>query len=144
METYSVKQASELIGITERAVQLKCKKEKIRKKNNRYLITEEHINEWITNTNETQQNETSLITEDFTEEQYNKLQEVIEDYPLKLKDVQHLQEMVESYRLQLEYLKKSLDKKDDMMQKLLTSLDNHTKNLLQKNYIEAKDKNYDE
>ena len=144
MKTYSVKQASELIGITERAVQLKCKKEKIRKKNNRYLITEEHITEWITNTNEAQQNEVSLITEDFTEEQYNKLQEVIEDYPLKLKDVQHLQEMVESYRLQLEYLKKSLDKKDDMMQKLLTSLDNHTKNLLQKNYIEAKDKNYDE
>jgi len=144
MKTYSVKEASELIGITERAVQLKCKKEKIRKKNNRYLITEEHITEWITNTNEAQQNEVSLITEDFTEEQYNKLQEVIEDYPLKLKDVQHLQEMVESYRLQLEYLKKSLDKKDDMMQKLLTSLDNHTKNLLQKNYIEAKDKNYDE
>ena len=144
MKTYSVKQASELIGITERAVQLKCKKEKIRKKNNRYLITEEHITEWITNTNEAQQNEVSLITEDFTEEQYNKLQEVIEDYPLKLKDVQHLQEMVESYRLQLEYLKKSLDKKDDMMQKLLTSLDNQTQNLLQKNYIEAKDKNYDE
>ena len=144
MKTYSVKEASELIGITERSVQLRCKKEDIRKKNNRYLITEQHILDWTTNTNEAKQNETSLITEDFTEEQYNKLQEVIEDYPLKLKDIKHLQEMVETYRLQLEYLKKSLDKKDDMMQRLLNSLDNHTQNLLQKNYIEAKDKNYDD
>ena len=144
METYSVKEASELIGITERSVQLRCKKENIRKKNNRYLITEEHIKDWITNTNEAKQNETSLITEEFTEEQYNKLQEVIEKYPLQLKDIQHLQEMIESYKLQLEYLKKSLDKKDDIMQRLLTSLDNHTQNLLQKNYIEAKDKNYDD
>lgn len=144
MKTYSVKEASELIGITERSVQLRCKKEDIRKKNNRYLITEEHIKDWITNTNEAKQNEPSLITEEFTEEQYNKLQEVIEKYPLQLKDIQHLQEMIESYKLQLEYLKKSLDKKDDIMQRLLTSLDNHTQNLLQKNYIEAKDKNYDD
>ena len=143
METFTVKEASELIGITERSVQLRCKKEKIRKKNNRYLITEEHIKEWITKPNETKQNEVALITEDFTEEQYNKLQEVIEDYPLKLKDIQHLQEMVESYQMQLEYLKKSLDKKDDMMQKLLSSLENHMKNLLQRNFIEAKEKNID-
>lgn len=144
MQTYSVKETAELIGITERSVQLRCKKDNIRKKNNRYLITEEHIKGWLNEANETKQNEVAFITEDFTEEQYNKLQEVIEDYPLKLKDIKHLQDMIESYQLQLEYLKKSLEKKDDMMQQLLTSLDNHTKNLLQKNYIEAKDKNYDE
>ena len=52
--------------------------------------------------------------------------------------------MIESYQEQIQYLRNSLDKKDDMMNRLIVSLDNHTKNLLQKNYIEAKDKNYDE
>ena len=43
---YTVKQASEILLISVRAVSKRCKKEDIRKKNNRYLIQEEHINEW--------------------------------------------------------------------------------------------------
>ena len=46
MQTYSVKEASELLNISTRAVQKRCLKYKVRKGNNRYLITDEHIKEW--------------------------------------------------------------------------------------------------
>ena len=42
----SVKEAAERLNITVRAVQLRCKKDKIRKKNNTYLITEANIETW--------------------------------------------------------------------------------------------------
>ena len=48
MKTYSVKEASEIVGISTRAIQKRCKKENIRKKNNRYLITSEHLDNWRT------------------------------------------------------------------------------------------------
>jgi hypothetical protein len=46
MKTYSVVEASKKLGISTRAVQKRCFKAKIRKKSNRYLITEEHIKTW--------------------------------------------------------------------------------------------------
>jgi predicted transcriptional regulator len=47
METYSVTEASKILGISTRAVQKRCFKDKVRKKSNRYLITDEHIKEWF-------------------------------------------------------------------------------------------------
>lgn len=46
MKTYSTKEASEILGIKERAVQTRCKKERIRKKDNKYLITDDIIAQW--------------------------------------------------------------------------------------------------
>lgn len=46
MQTYTVLEASKLLGISTRAVQKRCSKEKIRKKDNRYLITNGHITTW--------------------------------------------------------------------------------------------------
>ena len=143
MQTYSVKETAILLNITERAVQLKCKKQKIRKKSNRYLITELHIKEWLTEADETNQNETSLIVQEFTQYEYDQLESILKQNPINLRDIKHLQEMIESYQEQIQYLRNSLDKKDEMMQRLIISLDNHSKNLLQKNYIEAKEKGID-
>ena len=144
MQTYSVKETATLLNITERAVQLKCKKANIRKKSNRYLIKEEHIKEWLNEVNETKRNEPSLIVQEFTEEEYNKLEDIIKQNPINLRDIKHLQDMIESYQNQIEYLRSSLDKKDVMMNKLIISLENHSKNLLQKNFMDAKEKGYDE
>jgi hypothetical protein len=47
METYSVIEASEKLGISTRAVQKRCLKDNVRKKSNRYLITNEHIEKWF-------------------------------------------------------------------------------------------------
>jgi len=46
MKTYSVKEASDILGIKPRAVQHRCKRDNIRKKSNKYLITDEIIDLW--------------------------------------------------------------------------------------------------
>lgn len=51
MKYYTVKEASEILGISIRAVQKRCIKNNIWKKSNCYQITEENIKEWRT-TNE--------------------------------------------------------------------------------------------
>jgi len=45
-KTYSTKETAEILGIKERAVQTRCKKDNIRKKDNKYLITELIIADW--------------------------------------------------------------------------------------------------
>ena len=46
IKTYSTKETAEILGIKERAVQTRCKKDNIRKKNNKYLITDIIIADW--------------------------------------------------------------------------------------------------
>ena len=63
-KTYSVKEAADIVGIKERAIQTRCKKDNIRKKSNRYLITDSIISRWkaernaIANAIETHQTQT--------------------------------------------------------------------------------------
>lgn len=146
MRTYTPKEASELLEIPLRTIQYRCRKQNIRKKNNQYLITEKHIEEWKPTQQNAKENaiaQSQLYYEEFTEQQYEKLQEVIEQYPLQLKDIEYLQESVESYRSQIEYLKKSLDKRDELMAKILDQLKDNTKIISQQNFITAKEKGFD-
>ena len=46
MKTYSVNEVSKILGIKPRAVQHRCKRDNIRKKSNKYLITDEIIDLW--------------------------------------------------------------------------------------------------
>ena len=46
MNTYSVLEASEKLGVSTRAVQKRCKKEVVRKKDNKYLITDLLLEKW--------------------------------------------------------------------------------------------------
>ena len=46
IKTYSTKETAEILGIKERAVQTRCKKDNIRKKDNKYLITDLIIADW--------------------------------------------------------------------------------------------------
>ena len=47
MKVYSVKEAAKIIGIKPRAVQFRCKRDDVRKKDNKYLITDLLITSWI-------------------------------------------------------------------------------------------------
>jgi len=49
---YSVKQAAEILNVTPRAIQLKCKKFKVAKIGNEFQITEELLNQWKNAKNE--------------------------------------------------------------------------------------------
>ena len=46
-KAYTTKEAAEKLGIKERAVQTRCKRDNVRKKDNKYLITDSVINNWI-------------------------------------------------------------------------------------------------
>ena len=159
---YSIFEANKITGISKRTIQYRCKRDNVKQIDNRYIITGSILQSWVESAqvstqvstqsatqSATDENE-NLITEEFTEEQYNKLQEVIESYPLKLKDIEYLTERVEDYRMQIEYLKKSLDKRDDVMERLLEnlketmqSLKETNKTIHQRQFIEAKEKGFD-
>lgn len=144
MKTYSVKEASEILGIKVRAIQIRCKKEKVRKKNNKYLITEEIIKSWneikedqtqkeTQNANANRTQSDKMIVEEFTEAQYDELQRVIYDYPKLLESLQ-------DHKNQIEYLRKSLDKAHDQMDILLNSIQKSIQAIQQGNYIIASKK----
>ena len=46
MNTYSVLEASEKLGVSTRAVQKRCKNAVVRKKDNKYLITDLLLEKW--------------------------------------------------------------------------------------------------
>ena len=46
MKTYSALEASEILKVSKRAIQKRCRADSVRKKDNKYLITQEHIDLW--------------------------------------------------------------------------------------------------
>ena len=223
MKTYSVKEASELIGISTRAVQKRCFKDNIRKKSNRYLITDEHIDTWTkervanelktlryaenelhddvvrriedlknenaslkievkelkSNVNkEISVNNEQLdlevqslqienaslkeklkqydITDDqrievFTNKEYQILETRLQEWYSLQKEIQHqeqlfdvekksLNEILEHYKTQFEYQKTQSDKILQMHQKLIDTIEKQSAITIQRNIIEAKDK----
>lgn len=135
---YTVKQASEILNITRRAVSMRCKKEGVKKKGRSYMIPKELLLKWKNNdleevkeVKEEEAEEASLetITEEFTEEEYNKLQQVIHEYPLLLK-------RLESQTEEIKYLREEVHN-------LIGSNKGLIKTLQQSNLLQAKDKGYD-
>ena len=190
METYSVKEAAEIVGISIRAVQKRCLRGKIRKKSNRYLITDKHINSWReerkanelkTNQNEPERepvriNQLDLEVESlkaiisdlkaklseydisdnerievFTNDEYDVFKERLQEWFTMQKDMQHKQqlfdvekmsltEMLDHYKNQFEYQKKQSEKILQMHQKLIDTIDKQNSLAIQRNIIEAKEK----
>ena len=177
MKVYSVKEVSQITGFTVRTIQFRCKRDEVRKKNNKYLITDEIISLWVDKTKEETQSN-NVITrntqsnnaieeiikdidndeyvllvlnaikdnkhlEEFTDEEYqqfndrlkeaNFLESRIAEYK---KEIARMENYVLDYRNNIEYLKKSLDKRADETEILLKSLH-------QRNFIEAKEKGFD-
>jgi hypothetical protein len=52
MKIYTTKEAAIILNVLPRAIQKKCKANDIRKKNNKYLITDEILKEWNVQTSE--------------------------------------------------------------------------------------------
>lgn len=135
----SVKDAAKRLKISVRAVQIRCKKDNLGKKGNTYLIPENLLKEWIiqaTQEPKSEAKERGTITESFSLEQYNKLQEVIYNYP-------QLIERITDYKNEIDYLRKSLDSKSHQMELLINSISDSFKSIQQQNYLRAKEKGYD-
>jgi len=90
------------------------------------------------------------ITDTFTIEEHEQLQDLIYGEPHKRKYVEKLINTIEDYRNQIAYLGKSLERKDAQMTVLIHSIKDSLetiketqKNMQQRNFIEAKEKGLD-
>jgi len=143
---------SERIKYSVRSVQGVALELKIPKVKGSYLFTEEQAtqietylrskNEKITPVDEARRVlEDELITETFTPEQYEVLQEVIQKYTSKTQEIKHLLDSVSSYENQIHYLRDSLKNKDDQMTELIKSFNKIVTSLSERNWIELNEKN---
>jgi len=185
MENYSVKETAEILGITERAVQKRCKKDKIRKKDNKYLIDANLIQSWkveiLTSnepTNEPRTNGSQLdieveslkakikdleaelqqyeIAENerievFTNENYILFETRLKEWHTQRQEIEHqeqifnaekksLNELYEHYKSQFHYQQKQNEKVLEMHQKLIDVIGEQNKISIQRQIIEAKEK----
>ena len=167
---YTSKQLSQQMGKSARYVQIRAKKLGIKKRQGKYLfnqneadaITDEQTNEdeteaknvdndssYINQTKSSEQadewtneqtNEPEIITQEFTLDEYERLQNIIKDYHSKAKEVEQLLEQVEMSKNHIEYFKQSLERKDQQMDKLLETFKQTTQSIQQRNYIELNEK----
>lgn len=186
MKTYTVLEASKIIGVSTRAIQKKCSKEDIRKKSNRYLITDIHIENWKNkrttnelkaNLNEPRTNQLDLEVESlkaeirdlkeqlaeydisqnerievFTNEDYAIFESRLKEWFTLQKELEHkeelfnvekmsLKELLEHYKNQFEYQKGQSERILQMHQKLIDTIEKQSAISIQRNIIEAKEKN---
>jgi hypothetical protein len=71
MKTYSVKETADKLNTNTRKVQRLCKRDKVRKKSNQYLITDELINGWIKETTQSNDNKRQQTTQSNDTQQTN-------------------------------------------------------------------------
>jgi uncharacterized coiled-coil DUF342 family protein len=150
---YTVKEVSERLEITVRAVQIKCKTAGIHKKGNTYMIPARILKRWEANekqTNQTNQTnelptegENETIIEHFTPEEYDKLNEVIHQQPELLKRLKEYQQEIKFLREELQERTKQLDIQGNQVSNLIEAINGSIKTLHQSNFLQAKDKGLD-
>lgn len=150
---YSVKEVADILDITPRAVAMKCRDAKLPKKGRSYVIPEEYLQKWRGENHsllekeipkeerevkekEVKEEKEGLVYEEFTIEQYNKLQEVIQEYPNLIREIQQ-------YKEEIVYLRNELHSRTKQMDKLINTIDGSIKSLHQANFLTAKDKGYE-
>jgi len=147
---------SERTGVSARTIQKKAKALGIMKDKGKYLFTDDEAeriaNELSERTSERTNEpegitvdlsddlEAETITETFTADEYEKLQEVIQDYKAKVNEAKHLLEQTKIYQNQLEYMKQSLAKKDEQISKLIDTFESTIRINSERNHLEYLDK----
>jgi hypothetical protein len=164
---YSIKETTAYVDISPRLLQMYANKNQFKKIDNRWIFTGHQIKELIDKRNEkrnerknkkivslkkvSEELETikaeeleGFVTETFTDEEHEQLQKLIYNEPLKKDRLESLVENIKDYKNEIEYLRRSLDKKDEQMNLLIHSVKESLetiketqKNMQQRNYIEV-------
>tara|TARA_B110000046_G_scaffold124266_1_gene130677 strand:- start:1571 stop:2296 length:726 start_codon:yes stop_codon:yes gene_type:complete len=121
IKTYSTKETAEILGIKERAVQTRCKKYNIRKKDNKYLITDLIIADWkqkeeanakanaTSNANANAKQEVAhAIAQKVAQDKIKKLEEEIKTYDVLLYKYELELEELDKARVEIKELKEEL------------------------------------
>jgi soluble cytochrome b562 len=168
MEIYTVKKASEILGVSARAVQKRCKTNNVDKINNKYQITENHINQWNAKSEPNEPNEPNERTqinnliesidnnsyilqvlkavnenkhlEEFTREE-------LQDFTDRLKEAKFLEVRIADYKKEIARMEDYVKDYRNTIDYLRNSLDKRAiesekliESIQQRNYIEAHDK----
>ena len=117
IKTYSTKETAEILGIKERAVQTRCKKDNIRKISNQYIITDVIIADWKqkeeanANANATtnaKQEVAHAIAQKVAQDKIKKLEEEIKTYDVLLYKYELELEELDKARVEIKELKEEL------------------------------------
>ena len=76
-------------------------------------------------------------------EEFQKLQIIVKQRDVNLNKIEMLVDRVEDYKNEIQYLRESLDKRNDQMDKMLESINSSLASIQQQNFIQAKEKGFD-
>lgn len=92
---------------------------------------------------DTQENEEFPYVEYFTEEEYEEFKKRITEYPFLKEQIENSKEYLKAMENQIEYFRTSYNKQLEIHENLVHSVKNFSDNLIQRNFIEAKEKGLD-
>ena len=121
--TYTTAEASQILGVSIRVLQIELKALGVKKSKNRYIITDQVIE--ALKAKET--TETKTVEQTFSEQEYERLEKIIKEYPI-------LQERLKNYEEQIFYLKQLVESQTFQLHKIIGLME-------QRNYIENREKN---
>jgi hypothetical protein len=90
-----------------------------------------------------QENEEFPYVEYFTEEEYEEFKKRITEYPFLKEQIENSKEYLKAMENQIEYFRTSYNKQLEIHESLVHSVKNFSDNLVQRNFIEAKEKGLD-
>jgi len=110
IKTYSTKETAKILGIKERAVQTRCKKDNIRKISNQYIITDVIIADWkqANATPNANANATEEVAQKVAQDKIKKLEEEIKTYDVLLYKYELELEELDKARVEIKELKEEL------------------------------------
>ncbi|TXI96085.1 MAG: helix-turn-helix domain-containing protein [Chryseobacterium cucumeris] len=90
-----------------------------------------------------QEKEEFPYVEYFTEEEYEEFKKRITEYPFLKEQIENSKEYLKAMENQIEYFRTSYNKQLEIHENLVQSVKNFSDNLVQRNFIEAKEKGLD-
>ena len=89
------------------------------------------------------ENEEFPFVEYFTADEYEEFKQRITEYPFLKEQIENSKEYLNAMEGQMEYFRNAYNKQLEMHETLIQSVKNFSDNLVQRNFIEAKDKGLD-
>ena len=149
MKTYNIKEIAEEIGVSERTIlrQIQTISDKLKNPYSKdFAISEDLKNALFSDkfqTNSDNENEEFPYVEYFTADEYEEFKKRITEYPFLKEQIENSKEYLNAMEGQMEYFRNAYNKQLEMHETLIQSVKNFSDNLVQRNFIEAKDKGLD-
>ena len=149
MKTFTIKELSEEFKVSERTIlrQIQTISDKLKNPYSKSFIIDEDLKNFIFSdsfqTISDNENEEFPHVEYFTSDEYEEFKKRITEYPFLKEQIESSKQHLEAMEKQIEYFRFSYNKQLEIHEKLIQSVKNFSDNLVQRNFIEAKDKGLD-